>query len=41
MNEIKAPLRDLNFVRNELFDFNAHYQALPSSNDILQGNGAA
>ena len=30
MTVYKAPVRDINFVINELLDFNAHYQTIPS-----------
>jgi len=30
MTTYKAPVRDINFVINELLDFNAHYQTIPS-----------
>lgn len=33
MSQYKAPLRDIRFVRDELFDFNAHYQNLPGCQD--------
>ncbi|MBW7860105.1 MAG: phenylacyl-CoA dehydrogenase [Rhodocyclaceae bacterium] len=30
MPEYKAPLRDIRFVRNEVLDYEAHYQSLPA-----------
>jgi alkylation response protein AidB-like acyl-CoA dehydrogenase len=33
MSEYKAPLRDLQFVINEVFDFESHYAALPGAED--------
>ncbi|GAA6154357.1 acyl-CoA dehydrogenase C-terminal domain-containing protein [Pseudoteredinibacter isoporae] len=33
MAEYKAPLRDMQFVMNELLDFPAHYQSLPGCED--------
>jgi alkylation response protein AidB-like acyl-CoA dehydrogenase len=33
MPEYKAPLRDIRFVRNELLNYDAHYQRLPGGED--------
>jgi alkylation response protein AidB-like acyl-CoA dehydrogenase len=34
MPDYKAPLRDLEFVTNELWDFDAHYQSLSGVNEV-------
>ncbi|MBB6521802.1 acyl-CoA dehydrogenase C-terminal domain-containing protein [Pseudoteredinibacter isoporae] len=36
MAEYKAPLRDMQFVMNELLDYPAHYQSLPGCEDATQ-----
>ncbi len=33
MPQYKAPLRDVRFLLNEVFDYPAHYAQLPSAED--------
>ena len=34
MYEYKAPIRDIEFVYRELFDFEAHYQSIPQYSEV-------
>ena len=39
MPQYKAPLRDMRFLLNEVFDYPAHYASLPAARAVVIGTG--